>query len=65
MINKATIPQTFKLSELKKFCKEVDKELERTNISHKKITELKAQLHEEIVLSEIWKEKYTAIKRYE
>lgn len=54
-----------KLSEMNKFVKEIDKEIEKYQIKDKVIDQLKAELQIELVVNEDWKERYLAIKRFE
>ena len=54
-----------KLSELNKFLKEIDREIEKYNIKDKVINQLKLQLQIELTVNEDWKERYLAIKRFE
>lgn len=53
-----------KLSEMNKFVKEIDKEIEKYQIKDKVIDQLKAELQIELVVNEDWKERYLAIKRF-
>ena len=45
--------------------KEIDREIEKYQLTDKKILELKKKLHEAIIQSDEWKEKYLIIKRFE
>ncbi len=56
---------TYKLSEMNKFCKEVDREVEKYRLEDRQILALKEELQRQLLLSDDWKEKYLAIKRFE
>lgn len=55
---------TYKLSEMNKFCKEVDREVEKYRLEDRQILALKEELQRQLLLSDDWKEKYLAIKRF-
>jgi hypothetical protein len=50
---------------MNKFCKEVDREVEKYRLEDRQISALKEELQRQLLLSDDWKEKYLAIKRFE
>lgn len=46
------IENTYKLSEMNKFCKEIEKEIEKNKIEDNVINYLKEKLQEELILSD-------------
>lgn len=64
-ISTVEIECTYKLSEMNKFCKEIDREIEKYRLEDRVILELKEELQLQLQLSDEWKEKYLAIKRFE
>lgn len=50
---------------MNKFCKEVDRQIERYKLEDKTIIALKEELQHQLLLSDEWKQKYLAIKRFE
>ena len=65
MISEIHIECTFKLSEMNKFLKEVDKEIDKYKIEDKTILQLREDLHQQLLMSDEWKERYLAVKRFE
>ena len=50
---------------MNKFCKEIDRQIEKYKLNDKIIFDLKEELQYQLQLSDQWKEKYLAIKRFE
>ena len=49
---------------MNKFLKEVDKEIDKYKIEDKTILQLREDLHQQLLMSDEWKERYLAVKRF-
>lgn len=64
VISSIEIECTCKLSEMNKFLKEVDREVDKYKIEDKIVLQLREDLHQQLLMSDEWKERYLAVKRF-
>ena len=64
VISNIEIESTCKLSEMNKFLKEVDREVDKYKIEDKIVLQLREDLHQQLLMSDEWKERYLAVKRF-